>query len=335
MSRCVDIHSHFFPVAILEHLRREGARYRTPVRNEADGRVFILTPERSYGPIGRGFYDLDVRRAFMKTAGIDTQVLLAPPFLFYYWLEAEAGLEIVQMENDAIADVARGDPEHFVGFATVPLQDVRLSILECERVRARGLRGIEIGSNIDGVDLDALQFWPFYEAVEALGLAILIHPNNVAGPSRMREFHLMNLVGFPLDTTLAAARLIFAGVVERFPRLKICLGQAGGCLPYLVGRFDHGYGARPECRAHIPKPPSAYASWFYYDTITHSATVLRLLLDTVGVDRVMLGSDFPFDMGSRAPRSVVETQNGLDSEQRARIFASTAAEFLSADTAGR
>jgi aminocarboxymuconate-semialdehyde decarboxylase len=325
---CIDVHSHFFPLELLDDLRKNGARYRTPVREEADGRIFVVTPERAYGPIGPGFYDVGRRREFMAAQGITTQVLCAPPFLFYYWLDAHAGRDVIQVENDAIAEVVRRDPEHFVGLGTVPLQDVASSIRECERIKRAGLRGVEIGSNVDGRDLDAEEFWPFFEALEALDLPVLMHGANVAGGDRMDEFHLRNLLGFPLDTTLAAARLIFAGVLDRFPRLRICVGQAGGFLPYVAGRLDHGYAVRPECRRFIGRPPSDYLRRFYFDSITHSPRVFGLLLETVRPERVMLGSDFPFDMGSPSPRDVVEAQAALTAGGRERVYRDTATEFL-------
>jgi aminocarboxymuconate-semialdehyde decarboxylase len=328
---CIDVHSHFVPREILDALHKDGDRYGTPLRREADGRLYVLTPERAYGPIGPGFYDIGRRREFMRAQGVTTQVLCAPPFLFYYWLDARAGLDIIQMENDAIAEVVRRDPQHFIGLGTVPLQDVTLSIRECERIKRAGLRGVEIGSNVNGRDLDAREIWPFFEALQGLDLALLIHGGNVAGGDRMNEFHLRNLVGFPLDTTLAAARLIFAGVLDRFPRLRICVGQAGGFLPYVAGRLDHGYAVRPECRRFIDRPPSEYFSRLYFDSITHSPHVLRLLLETVGPERVMVGSDYPFDMGSPAPRGVIEAQSALRPGGRERIYRDTAAEFLALD----
>jgi aminocarboxymuconate-semialdehyde decarboxylase len=329
----VDVHSHFVPLEILDLLRRQGARYRTPTRVDAEGRLFVETPERAYGPIGPAFHDVGRRREFMAAHGITAQVLSPPPFLFYYWLDGAAAREVVEAENDAIAEVVRRDPGHFVGFGGVPLQDVRASVRECERIRGAGLRGIEIGSNVEGRDLDAREFWPFFEAVEALGLALLLHGASVAGGERMGEFHLRNLVGFPLDTTLAAARLIFAGVLDRFPRLRICVGQAGGFLPYVAGRLDHGHAVRPECRAFIVSPPSEYLRRLYYDTLAHSPRALGLLLDTVGAERVMLGSDFPFDMGAPAPCEVVEAQAALGPRARERIYGGNAAEFLGLDSA--
>ena len=156
------------------------------------------------------------------------------------------------------------------------------AVQECEQIAGRGLRGVEIGSNVEGRNLDADEFRPFFEAAEALGLAILIYGGNVAAGDRMDDYHLRNLVGFPLDTTLAAARLIFSGVLDRYPRLRICVGQAGGFLPYVAGRFDHGYAVRPECRRLIAHAPSENLHRLYFGTITHFPRALRLLLDTVG-----------------------------------------------------
>lgn len=297
VSICIDTHSHFLPAAILELLRRDGARYGTPVHTREDGKIFVVNPERPWGPIGPGFYDLDVRRQYLSAHGISTQVLTPPPFLFYYWADPELSYEIVCAENDAIAEVVRESEGRFAGLGTIPMHDAKLSVRECARIKKNGLSGVEIGSNINGVDLDDERFWPVYEALESLGLAVLIHPNNVIGSDRMRQFHLQNLIGFPADTTLAAARLIFAGVLDRFPNLKVCLGQAGGFLPYIIGRLDHGFAVRPECRKLVRSKPSDYLRRFYYDHIIHAPGPLAFLVETVGADRVMLGSDFPFDMG--------------------------------------
>src|SRR5262245_48679903 len=187
-TACIDVHSHFFPREILDALRKDGQRYRTPVRAEADGRLFVVTPERPYGPIGPGFYDLEQRLAFMQAHGITTQVLCAPTFLFYYWLDSRAVLDVIGQENGAIADEVARYPVRFMGLGTVPLQDVRLAVQECERIARRGLRGVEIGSNVDGRDLDADEFRPFFEATQALGLAILIHGANVTGGDRMDDY---------------------------------------------------------------------------------------------------------------------------------------------------
>jgi aminocarboxymuconate-semialdehyde decarboxylase len=315
------------PAAVLERLRRDGDRYRTPVQTRDDGKIFVVTPERPYGPIGPGFHDLDVRKRYMAEHGIVRQILAPPPFLFYYWIEARIGLEIIQGVNDAMAEIAQDEPD-FAALGTIPMQHATAAIRECERVRSIGLCGIEIGSNIDGMELDDERLWPIYQAIESLGLAVLVHPNNVLGGERMRDFHLQNLVGFPSDSTLAAARLIFAGVLDRFPDLKICLGQAGGFLPYIIGRLDQGFTARPECRRSGCSKPSDYLRRFHYDTIIHAARPLAFLIESVGADRVMFGSDFPFDMRSLLPSTTIDASGWLTEDQSEQIRLRTAEQFF-------
>lgn len=235
----IDVHSHFVSKAVLEEIRRTGDRCETPFEDRKGVGIFVHTPERPYGPIKPAFHDLDLRLAHMDEQGIDKQVLLAPPFTFYYWSDTAEARALMALENDGIAEASRHPSGRLLGFGTVMLQDVPGSVREAERIKKLGLRGIEIGSNVKGLGLDDARFLDFYEAVESLGLALLIHPHNVAGQERMGDYHLRNLVGFPLDTTLAAAQLIFTGVLDRFPRLRICLGQAGGFFPYIRSEESH------------------------------------------------------------------------------------------------
>jgi len=327
MSR-FDIHSHYISSAVLEEIRRSGERCDTPYENREGVGIFVHTPERPYGPIKPTFYNIDLRIAHMDQQGIDKQLLLAPPFVFYYWSDTAEARKLMTLENDGIAEATRHTSGRMLGFGTVMLQDSPGSVREVERIKKIGLHGVEIGSNVNGLGLDDAKFFDFYAAMESLDLALLIHPHNVAGKERMGDYHLRNLVGFPLDTTLAAAQLIFTGVLDRFPQLRICLGQAGGFFPYIIGRLDAGYHARPECRRNIKRPPSAYLKHFYYDTIIHSAHSSAFLIDTVGADRVMFGTDFPFDMNATSPVAEIEAQRSLTEQNRARIFNGTAAEFL-------
>jgi aminocarboxymuconate-semialdehyde decarboxylase len=324
----IDIHSHYISSAVLEQIRRTGSRCDTPYEDRTGFGIFVHTPERPYGPIKPTFHDIDMRLAHMDREQIDYQVLLPPPFVFYYWSNAAEARALMALENNGIAEAARHPSGRLLGFGTVMLQDVAGSIREAERIKKLGLLGVEVGSNVNGFGLDESRHFDFYGALEALDLALFIHPHNVAGQERMGDYHLRNLVGFPLDTTLAAAQLIFAGVLDRFPRLRICLGQAGGFLPYIIGRLDAGYRARPECRRNIECPPSDYFRSFYYDTIIHSAHSSAFLIDTVGAERVMFGTDFPFDMNAISPLAEIETQHWLTAEQRQRVYSGTAAEFL-------
>ncbi len=327
-TRRTDIHSHYISPEVLGEIKRVGERCATPYEDRAGAGVFIHTPERAYGPISSAFYDLGRRLEYMAGNGIDQQLLTAPPFSFYYWSRAPEAYALMRLENDGIAEAARHASGRFLGFGTVMLQDVKESIRECERIKKIGLLGVEIGSNVNERGLYEDRFLAFFEALESLDLALLIHPHNVAGQERMGDYHLRNLVGFPLDTTLAAAQLIFTGVLDRVPKLRICLGQAGGFLPYIIGRLDAGFRARPECRRHIEMEPSRYLGRFYYDSIIHSARSSEFLIQAVGPQRVMFGTDFPFDMNSTSAVAEVECHPTLTMSERARIFNGTAMEFL-------
>ena len=324
----VDVHGHYVSKRVLEEIRRVGERCGTRFEDRPGSGIFVHTPERPYGPIKPAFHDVALRFAFMEQHAIDVQVLLPPPFVFYYWTDAPEAHGLMQMHNDDTAEVAGKSAGRLLGFGTVMLQDVEASIREAARIKQIGLLGVEIGSNVNGLGLDDPLLFDFYAAMQDLDLSLMIHPHNVAGQERMGEYHLRNLIGFPLDTTLAAAQLIFSGVLDRFPNLRICLGQAGGFLPYIAGRLDAGYRARPECARNISKPPSEYLSRFFYDTIIHSANASAFLIDTIGPDRVMLGSDFPFDMNAASPVAEIEAHPRLSEEQRAAVYHRTVAAFL-------
>ena len=324
---CIDAHSHYLPSAVLNLLRESGSKFGTPVETNGDGKTFVVTPERPYGPIGANFHDIALRRQYLDKWGIATQILVPPPFLFYYWSTAKDTHTVIRMVNDSIAEAVRGHPGTFGGVGTVPMGDAVAAVQECEFVKRNGLQGVVIGSNINGRDLDDERFWPIYEALEALELAVFIHPNNVIGGDRVREFHLKNLIGFPSDTTLAAARLIFSGTLDRFPKLRICLGQAGGFLPYIIGRLDHGFQVRPECRKHGCSEPNTYLRRFYYDTIIHGSGPLSFLIGSVGSDRVMFGSDFPFDMQSFVSRDQIDEVPALTDSDLQNIYLNTARRF--------
>jgi aminocarboxymuconate-semialdehyde decarboxylase len=324
----IDVHSHFIPPGLLAEIRRVGELCGSPYEERPGIGIFVHTPERAYGPIRAPFYDVDMRLTYMDQIGIEKQVLSAPPFAFYYWTKAAEAAALMRLENDGISEASHHRSGRFLGTGTVMLQDVRASVREVERVRKLGLVGVEIGSNVDGRGLDDPSLYDFYAALEENDMALLIHPHNVAGQERMSDFHLRNLIGFPLDTTLAASQLIFSGMIDRFPSLRICLGQAGGFLPYIIGRLDAGFEARPECRRNIKQRPSEYLRRFYYDSIIHSVQSSLFLIQTVGAGRVMLGSDFPFDMNAGSPVQDIESQTSLSDAERSAIYRDTAVEFL-------
>ncbi|MHB8132141.1 MAG: amidohydrolase family protein [Mobilitalea sp.] len=265
--------------------------------------------------------DPEARIKTMEESDIDMQILSAPPSLMYYDIDIESSLTFSRKMNDNIAEIVRNYPRNFQGMASVPLQDPKIAADELDRaVSELGLKGVEILSNVNGLQLDWPDLAPFFEKAEKLNVPIFIHPYNVAGLDRMKKYYFANFIGNPVDTALAAAHIIFGGVLDKFPKLKICLSHAGGVLPYIIGRWDHGYNVRPEAKTEIHRLPSSYLRSFYFDTIAHSTTTLEFLIASMGADRVILGTDYPFDMADSYPVESVSKVIKLSKEDRSSIL---------------
>lgn len=295
----VDVHSHVFPERFLQLLAREGPAHGVRVEQLGRERLIGNGPRQS-ARIGPVFYDMPARLEAMEHWGIAQQALsLSPPML--YWAPPALGRELAQIFNEEVEAICRAHPGRFVSLATLPLQDVDAALAETERAARAGARGIYIGTNVKGRYLDAPEFAPLYERCERLGLPLFTHPLNNAGEDRMGGWHLANSVGNPGETALAAARLIMSGMLDRHPRLSIILAHGGGSLPFIAARMDHAYTVRDECRTAVPKPPSTYLKRVYFDTITHGDAALRLLIESAGPARVLLGTDQPYDMADAIP----------------------------------
>ena len=252
-------------------------------------------------------------------SGIATQAVSCVPFLMYPDVDGARGLAIAQVNNDAMAALAASDPAHFVALASVPMQDPAAAAKELERAARLGLRGVEIAPKVIERQLDEADFEPFWEAAEALGMVVCIHPFEAAPAGALARYLLGNLVGNLYDTGMAAALLIYGGVLERHPRLRIVLYHAGGALPAIVGRLDMGYRLVPECRSAIPRPPSTYVSQFNFDIIAHNRAMLGHLVETYGADRFVVGTDYPLPAGLAHPIEEVKAL-GLDAADEAKIL---------------
>ena len=291
----IDVHNHYYPPAYLDALSSGATNVRLTV--DAEGNPRLHYPG-DYNIAVRGHRDLDYRETVLAQHGVDTQVLsLTTPGTH---VEAPvAAARLASLVNDAFAEAVRDRRGRFAALATLPLNDPAAAVRELERACTQlGLPGAMLFSNVNGAALADARFWPLYEAADALGAVLHIHPTNPVGVEAMTDFWLMPLVGFPFDTPLAAAKLVFGGVAERFPRIRWVLSHLGGAIPYLAERLDRGYHAFRECRVHLSRPPSEVLKQFYYDTVNFDPGALALAVAFAGAGHVLAGSDYPHQIGS-------------------------------------
>jgi len=325
-DRAIDVHAHYFPQSYFDLFNEEGKRYNAEFRRTEQG-IFFKTPVESSGPLSTKFIDLKLRLADMDAQGVAVQALsLTGPMV--YWADGEFSHKLAMTWNDGAIAAHEANPDRFVVLGTLPMLDPDRAVDELNRVsKLPGVRGIYMGTNIESRDLDDPLFEPIFARIEALGLPVFLHPlPPILGGKRLQPYSLTNLVAFPLDTTVAAAHLIFGGVMDRHPNLLIVLPHAGGALLNLIGRLDHGWNVIPAAKLSA-ESPSAYLHRFMYDTIAHSKPLMEFIISQVGVDRIMLGSDYCFPVGYDRPVGVVEDLR-LSSDQRKMILGGTAAKIL-------
>jgi len=326
VSSNIDIHAHWYPEQWVRLLEKEGPCIGAEIGRNPKGNLTFGVPQYK-ATFQDTYIDLTTRLKLMDDARVDVHALsLTQPMV--YWAPPEFGLKLSQTYNDGLAEAHLQYPERFLGLATLPMQTPELAVTETRRAaKLPGIRGVYMATHIMGRNLDEPEFWPVFACCEELGLPIFLHPVNPVGADRMRKYHLRNLIGNPTDTAIAAASLIFGGVLDRFPRLDVVLPHAGGTLPALIGRWDHGATVRKEL-AHMLQPPSAYLRRFHYDTITHGNDILLNLIEQVGADRVVMGSDCPADMSYTQPVVVVERLKDVPENQRRQILGLNAARLL-------
>ena len=326
----VDIHCHYLnrdAAAKLAHLNP--SQYEPSVKFASQ-----LTREvnvRQMQDRAPKLSTIEVRIADMDRMGIDIQAVCPAPQQTYYWTEPGLGLEVSRMINDRLAQIVATWPDRFVALGTVPLQNVELAVAELERcVKRLGLRGVEINPNVAGRELTdpSLNLDRFFAKARELDIVIFMHPIGFTQGERLMDHYLNNLIGNPLDTTVGTSHLIFGGVMERHPGLKIVLPHAGGFLGHYWARMDHGWRARPDCRTIIKKAPTSYLKKFYFDTITFDPEMLRNLIDKFGAAQVLLGTDYPFDMGEEDPVGLINSVPRLPSAEKERIMGGNAARLL-------
>jgi aminocarboxymuconate-semialdehyde decarboxylase len=325
--RSIDIHAHYYPQSFLDVLSTEGKRFNAELH--MTGQDFsVKAPGGTAGPLSIKFIDLKQRIADMDQQGVAMQAIsLSTPM--NNWGDEALSHKLAQVWNDAASAAHQAYPDRLVVFLTLPMLYPDRAIDELNRAsKLPGMRGVYMGTNIDSHDLDDPLFEKTFARIEALGLPVFLHPIQTVGGQRLQPWYLSNLLGNPYDTGIAACHLIFGGVLDRHPKLQITLPHGGGTLPILIGRIDHGSQVRAEFKeVHLTQPPSAYLQRFTYDTIVHSKPIMEFVIREVGVERVMLGSDYCFDMGYERPVEFLEQIN-LTSAQRKMVLGGNAARLL-------
>jgi aminocarboxymuconate-semialdehyde decarboxylase len=326
----IDFHAHLYPRAFMEEVVRVGRAQGIALERGAEGVERLRFEGITFWAYEPSFWDVQARIASLDAAGVDLQVLsMGPPMV--YWAAPDDALRLCQILNDAVSEVVKEHPNRFAGFIALPFQAPELALQELQRAHGLGLVGVAIGSNIHGRPLDDQTLWPIYEQIERADLPLFIHPINPIGQPGIHDFRLDLSLGFPFDTTLAAARLVFGGVMERFPNLKVCLAHLGGALPYLQERVDIGWRTSQVFggEAGLPRPPSDYFRRFYLDCLSYSDPAMLCALALYGADHIVLGSDAPFAVGD-LQRSVDYLSNFAFATQRDRdrMLGETAATLL-------
>ena len=324
----VDFHTHIIPedfTELTQHL--SGERWPVLERTCACG-ANIMVAGKVFREVTDQVWSPEKRISDMERESIDIQVLSPIPVTFSYWAPAEEAVKLARIQNDFISETVSQYPNKFVGLGTVPLQDVEIAIHEMDRcIHELGLKGIEIGTNVNGNNLDDPSLIPFFEMAEKWEVPLFIHPWETLGKERMPRHNLMYTVGMPSETALAGASLILGGVIEKFPELKICFAHGGGSLPYLLPRLDQGWKVWPHLRL-LNNPPSYYAKNFYFDSLVNDSINLKYLVDLFGHERIMLGSDYPFLLREVPPGKVIDGTLGLAQDQMEAMLWKNAFRFL-------
>ncbi|MFO0415612.1 MAG: amidohydrolase family protein [Bacteroidota bacterium] len=308
MQRRIDIHTHIMPEHMPNWTKKFG--YGEFIHLEhRNCKACMMKGDKLFREVEGNCFNDAARLKEMDETGVTIQVLSTIPVLFNYWAKAEDGYETSRFLNDHIAETVAKNPNRFIGIGTVPLQDTELAIREMERcVKELGMPGLQIGSNINGMNLSDVSLFPFYEAAEKLSCSLFIHPWEMMGEGQMQKYWLPWLVGMPAETSRAICSMIFGGVLQKFPRLRVAFAHGGGSFPFTIGRIQHGFDVRPDLVAIDNNiAPSKYIGQFWVDSLVHDEKALRYLIDVMGRDKVCLGSDYPFPLGEHRPGQLIES----------------------------
>jgi len=324
----IDTHTHILPAQLPKWTNKFGYGDFIYLKSRDDGKKDMIKGNDFFRTIEENCWDEEVRIKEYEAFNTQVQVVCTVPVMFSYWAKPNDGLAVSQFLNDHIVELCTRYPKNYIGLGTVPMQDTELAVQELERIQKLGMKGIQIGSNINGLNLSEERFFPIFEACERLNLSIMIHPWNMMGFDEMKKYWLPWLVGMPAETSRAACSMIFSGIFEKLPKLRVLFSHAGGSFFPTIGRIEHGYNCRPDLVAIDNEVnPREYLGKFWADCITHDIDLLKYILNIQGSKKICLGSDYPFPLGDLEIGKFIDDSD-LSQEVKENIFANSAIEWL-------
>ncbi len=329
----VDIHTHILPQDIPDFGRRFGYGGFIHLDHHKPGCARMMMDDRFFREVEANVWDPAVRMHECDRHQVHVQVLSTVPVMFSYWAKPKDTLNLAMFLNDHIAGIVQRHPKRFIGLGTLPLQDVELSIRELDRCKRMGLKGVEIGTHVNGINLDEPRLFPLFQACEETGMAIFVHPWDMTAKDRSEKYWSPWLVVMPMETTLAITSMIFSGLFEKLPKLRVAFAHGGGSFPGTIGRIQHGFDVRPDlCAVDNNVPPTDYLGRFWLDSLVHDPAMLQHVVNLVGADKVALGTDYPFPLGELEPGKLIRSMP-WDDKQKEMLLSGAALQWLGLERA--